>query len=192
MKFSCCSAFSLSERNRFVTFLLPARRASKRPGQRTPRVRSGTVRNLCLGREAKDRGAGPESGGGSSEAKQQGSETRVSCGVTGNRSVSGRWQHRKQAGPSPLGGSSGRRQSCEGFGLNTWRLFPFESVVCAECGWTMGALPTRHDDPFRTRTAPKGRVRYAKAVAGITCAKRHKFHQAASRYARTAASNARG
>jgi len=94
---------------------------------------------MCLDREAKDRGAGPESGGGSSEAKQQGRETRVICGVTGNRSVSGRWQHRKQAGPSPLGGSSGRRQSSWEF--TPTHLAPFlfgdQRSVCAGEQWEL-------------------------------------------------------
>ena len=105
--------------------LLTGQERKRRVGVRTPRGSNRLKRNMISDWDGRVRGAGPESGGGSSEAKQQGSETRVACGVTGNRSVGGRWQHRKQAGPSPLGGSSGRRQSCEGSLPSTWRLFHF-------------------------------------------------------------------
>ena len=51
------------------------------------------------------------------------------CGVTGNRSVGGRWQHRKQLGPSPLGGRF--RKASVLFGITPKQLTPFPFQIRA-------------------------------------------------------------
>ena len=105
MKISCCSAILWPGAAAWAILKSPARNASERPGRRTPRGRSGSERNMRPGREAKVRGSGPESGGGSLGKRSGKVQTSgFGRGVTGNRSVGGRWRHRTLAGPKPSGG----------------------------------------------------------------------------------------
>jgi hypothetical protein len=154
-------------------------------------VRSRPERNMCPDRKAKDRGAGPESGGGSSETKQQGSGTRVFCGVTGNRSVSGRWQRRKHAGQSPLGGAQegvrvvrDHSQAPGAFSISNHRV-----VVSAGGQWE---LCPPADDARSGRWMAQGTGRSSNGRQADNAAVRKRFHHAAFKKVRTAASNARG
>ena len=76
-KFSCCSAIFLRWVRRWATLFLPAADFGKRSGRRTPRVWSGTERDISTGLGSEGLWVRAGKRGGSSEVKRQGSGTRV-------------------------------------------------------------------------------------------------------------------